>query len=243
MSTEYERLRQGVRDYRTRSAMIAAAVDEPQTYLEPALKMLDERSDILRWCAIRILADIGDERAVAPLKALRDSGRHAVEIADALRAITGQEPESAVGGRSQGDHDVSDPSGMSDAALLREALRGLPATVTGESPHYTVYVSLTDGRSQEVYMDFSRTDPDDQAIVYLWTSCGAVDPEKYASALKLNMIIPYGAIGIAEVEDDTCFAMVNTYLRETANPREIGFSVMTLAREGDSIERALCRQD
>ena len=99
-----------------------------------------------------------------------------------------------------------------------------------------------DGRSQEVYVDFSRVDPDGRPIVYLCTACGAVDPAKFEWALKLNMIIPYGAIGIAKVEDDNCFAMVNTYLRETANPREIGFSVKTLASEGDSIEKALCRQ-
>ena len=75
------------------------------------------------------------------------------------------------------------------------------------------------------------------------TACAAADSARYEEVLKLNMIIPYGAIGLASIDDEICFAMVNTYLRETANPRELGFSIMTLAREGDTIEKALSRQE
>ena len=133
------------------------------------------------------------------------------------------------------------PSALTDEQLIQAAVKDLPASVTGSPPHYDITVALPEDRSQDIMVDFSRTDPDGRPIVYLCTACAVADPAKYEAVLKLNMIIPYGAIGLANVDDEICFAMVNTYLRETANPREIGFSIMTLAREGDTIEKALAR--
>ncbi len=239
MKINQDRFRQGLRQYRTRSQTIAIAIDDPESYLEPTLRLLQDRSAILRWCAIRILAEIGDERAIEPLTALRDRGKHPVEIADALRAISGQDPDAAGESGELGDTPSATPSALTDDQLIQASVKDIPASVSGQTPHYHIKVALKDERSQEIMVDFSRTDPDGRAIVYLCTACAAVDPAKYEEVLKLNMIIPYGAIGIANVDEEICFAMVNTYLRETANPREIGFSIMTLAREGDTIEKLL----
>ncbi len=241
MKINEDSFRQGLRNHVTRSKMISSAIDDPESYLEPTLRLLEDRSEILRWCAIRILTEIGDERAVAPLTALRESGRHQVEIADALRAITGNDIKATTESEKIGALETATPSSLTDDQLIQASLKDLSASVSGQTPHYNITVALPDGRSQEIMVDFSRTDPDGRAIVYLCTACAAADPSKYEAVLKLNMIIPYGAIGLANVEDDVCFAMVNTYLRETANPREIGFSIMTLAREGDTIEKALSR--
>ena len=231
-----KKFRRALLDYRLRSRTITAAIENQEMYYEPTLRLLNERNDALRWCALRILAEIGDERAVKPLQDLIARKQNVVEANDVLRQIMG---ESETSGEDQRQRD---DSVMTDEELLQAAVRDIPAKVSGSAPCFAVEVSLADGRSQDVYVDFSRVDPEGRPIVYLCTACGAVDAAKFEWALKLNMIIPYGAIGIAKVEDDNCFAMVNTYLRETANPREIGFSVMTLASEGDSIEKALCSQ-
>ncbi len=239
MKYDEKAFRRGLLNYRTRSAVIGAAIETPEVFFDAAIKLLNERNDTLRWCAIRILGEIGDERAVEPLQELIAAKRNVVEARDALRAIAGDNGAGAAQ-NDLGSDDEDDS--MTDEELLSAALRDIPAEISGSAPYFAVNVALSDGRSQEVYVDFSRVDPDGRPIVYLCTACGAVDQAKFEWALKLNMIIPYGAIGIAKVEDDDCFAMVNTYLRETANPREIGFSVKTLASEGDSIEKALCRQ-
>ena len=243
MKISDDRFRRGLRDYRTRGRVIADAIDAPEAYLEPALRLLDDRSELLRWCAIRILTEIGDERAVAPLKKVVADGKNQVEAADALRAITGEDHGTMPAAAKTGATGGTPAETLTDEQIIQAALHDLPAEVSGQPPHYAIRVALPNDRSQDIMVDFSRTDPDGRAIVYLYTACATADPAKFEAVLKLNMIIPYGAIGLASVDDEICFAMVNTYLRETANPRELGFSIMTLAREGDTIEKVLGRQE
>jgi len=249
MAVDVEELRRGLRDHRTRSATIDRALDYRAEHIEPTIELLSDRNEPVRWSAIRILSEIGDERAIEPLIGLVERGRNATDAANALRAITGQDFGDDAAEwrrwRSGGsDTPIEQKTAiLSDDDLLAEAARDLPIVVDGGEQRYTATVSLAGGRSQRVWIDFSRKDPEGRPIVQLATPCGVSDPARYEWALKLNMSIPYGAVALALLGKSLCFAMVDTHLRATVDPQDIATSVMTLARQGDSIEKALASED
>lgn len=244
-----ERIRQGLRSIKTRAATIDAVAGEGDAVLEAVLPLLQDRHEGVRWSAVRILSEIGDSRAVGALVTLLEQGRNAVDAAHALQAITGQEIGDSADEWKQWiaqSSDVRNATGsgvLSDDELMAAAVKELPVTVHGEGQEYGAIVSLPDGRSQQVWIDFSRTDPAGRAIVQLCTPCGDADPDRYAAALKLNMSIPFGAIALASLNDKLCFSMVDAYLRETVHPADVAESIMSLARQGDSLEQSLSSAD
>jgi len=251
MSVDIDEFRRSLWNIRTRAAAMDAAVDggDEEDYTDAAIQLLNDRDEGVRWSAVRILAEIGDERAVVPLIALMERGKNITGAVNALRAITEQEfgadprawrewaalqPEQ----RGRGGLGI-----LSDKDLLLAAVKGLPAEVSGGKGQYAVTVSLDDGRSQQIWVDFSKTDTSDQPIVQISTPCGEAVADQYEAALKLNMAIPYGAVALALLDGKLCFAMVDAYLRSTVHPEDIAQSIMMLAREGDGIEKALAEED
>jgi len=201
MTIRAEQLQKELRDFRNRAAAIESAVSEGESAIEPAIELLNDRNEAVRWSGIRILSEIGDRRAVTALIDMLERGRNVVDAANALRNITGQDLGEDVGAwRSWTAQDagVADSSGFrrpSDDELLQVALRDLPVEVSGSGQQYSIDVSLPEGRTQRVWVDFGCTDPQGDAIVQLCTACGPVDDSKYEWALKLNMTIPYVASG------------------------------------------------
>jgi len=245
MTIDTEALRDQLRDFRSRSAAIDEAASAGADALEPAVELLADRSDSVRWSAIRILAEIGDERAVGPLVGLLERGRNTTDAANALRAVTGQDlGDDPTAWRAwMSNAGATDDSWLSDEELIAAATRGLDAAYTAGERPCGVTVSLADGRKQSVWIDFDQTDGDGEPIVQLCTACGPARSEHYEWALKLNMSIPYGAIGVASLDDSYCFALVDAYARATVDPEEIAKSLVCLAAQGDAIEKALTEGD
>jgi hypothetical protein len=240
-----DELRDGLRDFRSRATTIDGAVADGETSVDAALELLHDRNDGVRWSAIRILSEIGDARAVDPLIALIERGSNTVDAADALKALTGQDHgEDTNAWRNAVSGDENSDTGGSDAMLIRAAINDLPVALSGGSDgQYLAEVSLSDRRTQKVWVDFSTQDADGDAIVQLSTACGPANPEHFDWALKTNMRLSYGAIGIADVEGSEMFAMVDAYPRATVDAQDIAKSLMALASHADSIEASLTQQD
>ncbi|NQU39903.1 MAG: HEAT repeat domain-containing protein [Lentisphaerae bacterium] len=249
MNMDGDALRQGLRKFQTRAAMIEAAIDEGEGCLEAVLPLLHDRNESVRWSAIRILTEVGDERAIAPLVGVLERGKSTTDALNALTTISDQDfgadtkawrawlledPEL----RSTASDGI-----LSNESLLVAAIEGLPITLSGEGDTYAATVALPDNRSQQIWIDFSKRDADEEPIVQLCTPCGQADAPRYEWALKLNMSIPYGAIALATLDDKQCLAMVDSYLRATVDPEDIAKSLMSLARQGDAIEKALAHED
>ena len=246
MSIDVDQLSAQLRDFRSRGAAIRRAVDGGEQAVDAAIELLNDRNDGVRWSAIRILSEIADARAIAPLVTLLERGRNTTEVANALRAITGEDlgDDAALwrswqsGGGSEARAGV-----LSNAGLLAAATRDLPVTLTSEGDHYVAKVALDDGRSQTIWVDFSASDQDGDPIVQLSTACGPANQDYYQWALELNMTIPFGAIGVARLGEEECFALVDSYSRSTVDPQDIAKSLMTLACQGDAIEQSLASED
>jgi len=247
MSTD--QIRRGLRNIKTRSATIDDVVDGGDARIDDVLPLLQDRNEGIRWCAIAILLEIGDARAIGPLIVLLEQGKNVTDAANALRVITGQDlgdaPEEWRSWAMQ-NPEIRNAAGgdiLSDEALIAAATKDLPVTVSGKGQECSVAVSLPEGRSQRVWIHLDRKDPNGRPIVQLSTPCGNADAQQYEAALKLNMSIPYGAIALALLDDTLCFAMVDSYLRGTVHPEDIAESIMSLARHGDSVESSLASED
>jgi hypothetical protein len=249
MSMERDELRRGLRNFETRAQMIEAAMDEGEGCIETVLPLLHDRSEAVRWSAIRILTEVGNDRAIGPLVGVLERGKNVTDVLNALCTISGK--DFGADAKAWRTWLLDDPDLratatdgiLSDDSLLAAAVEGLPVSVSGGGQEYALTVSLPENRSQQVWIDFSQKDGDDQAMVQLCTPCGDADPDRYAWALKMNMSIPYGAIGLAELDGAHCFAMVDTYLRATCDPEDLAKSVMSLAEQGDAIEKILTHED
>jgi hypothetical protein len=238
-------IRQGLYNIKTRATTMDALVEKGREAASAVMPLLQDRDEGIRWAAIRILADIGDESALLPLITLLDLSRNVSDVTQALESITGQSlGDKAIAWREWALQKQSAPKGLlSDKDLMAAAIQGLPATMSGEGRDYVVGVSLPDRRTQTIQVDFSGKDADGHPVVQLMTPCGPAVAGQYESALKLNMSIPYGAIGVALMDDTLCFVLVHTHLRATVHPEDIAKSIMCLARHGDSLERALSPAD
>lgn len=240
-----DQIRRGLRNIKTRYATINAVVEKADTIVDEVVPLLQDRNEGVRWSAIKILSEIGDDRAIGSLIALLEQSKNVTDAANALRAITGQDFGDAPNEwrhwamQDSKVQNVADADILLDEDLIAAATRDLPMTVSGKGPEYSVDVSLPDGRSQQVWIDFSRKDPNGRPIVQLCTPCGEADQQQYEAALKLNMSIPYGAIAIASLDNILCFAIVDSHLREIVRPEDIAESIMSLARYGDSVEKSL----
>lgn len=243
-----ETIRQGLRNIRTRPATINAACTQGAELTEAVLPLLQDRNDGVRWSAIKILSEIGDARAVPALVTLLEQNRNTTDAANALSMITGHElGDSPAEWREwllQSPEAREGYTGLlSDRDLVVEAIRDMNAVISGESPHYGVLVSLRDGRTQQIWIDFSRTGTDNTALVQLSTPCGAAVPSQYAEALKLNMLIPFGALAIAELDGVEHLVIVDTYRRATVHPEILADAIQSLAQHGDSVEQSISTDD
>jgi HEAT repeats len=242
-------LRAGLRNFRTRSDTIDQAIAAGSDAVAPASELLQDRNDATRWSAIQILSEISDEAAIPPLLALMDHGKNTIEAANALRQITGKDFGEDPADWRKGLGKAAPSAGpterieLTDAALIAAATQDMNVEVASKGDRYTVQVKLDNGRGQQVIIDFSSKDAEGAPIVRLYTLCGKAEPDKYEWALKNNMKLPYGAIGLAMLNGTPCFAMVDAYCRATADAEDLGKSISNLAANGDMVEKLLTKQD
>jgi hypothetical protein len=243
-----ETIRQGLRNMRTRAVTINAVCTQGAKMTEAVVPLLQDRHDGVRWSAIKILSEIGDNTAIPALITLLEQHRNTTDAVNALCMITGQElGDSPVEWREwllkSADGNAGAAGMLSDRDLITEATRDMNAVISGESPHFGVLVSLPDGRSQQIWIDFTRTGSDDSPLVQLSTPCGQAIPSQYAEALRLNMLIPFGALAIADIDGTEHLVIVDTYRRATVHPEILADAIQSLAQHGDSVEQSINPDD
>ncbi len=246
MNTDF--IRRGLYNIKTRSETMDAAIGAGPGVLPAVIPLLQDRDEGIRWAAIRILTEVGDNTVILPLITLLEQGRNTTDVIDALKTITGQDfGDKTLAWREwllQKSSGHAAPSGMlSDKDLVSTAIKGLPATMEGSDQDFVVIVTLRDRRSQAIRVDFSGKDKDGHPLVQLTSPCGKATPAHYEEALKLNMSIPCGAIGLAMVDDILSFAIIDNHRRVTLHPDDLAESIMSLAFYGDMMEMKLSGSD
>jgi len=242
-------IRQGLYNIKTRASTMDALIEKGREISSDIVPLLQDRDEGIRWAAIRILAEIGNEDVILPLIHLMEQSKNVSEVIRSLQTITGQNfGDKTAAWRKWATQKKLEKGGLpaellSDKELMAAAIKDLLVTITGEGQEYVVSVPLPDRRNQNIRIDFSIKDADGHPGVQLTTPCGPAVPEQYEEVLKLNMSIPYGAIGLAMLDDTLFFALVHTHLRATVHPEDIAKSIMCLARHGDALEKTLSPKD
>ena len=94
-----------------------------------------------------------------------------------------------------------------------------------------------------ITISFGSKDFEDEPLVVLYTECGPAHPKNFEWALRQNLRMSFGAIGIRDRDGEPIFVMLNTHPRALVSPEEIRKSVLLLARKGDALEDALTHGD
>ncbi|MDP6360433.1 MAG: hypothetical protein QF473_35300, partial [Planctomycetota bacterium] len=103
-----------------------------------------------------------------------------------------------------------------------------------------VTVALPENRQQKVHCIFQEeSDEQSTPLTLVYTECGPANENAFEWALRLNTKLPFGAVGLREVDGKLLFVMVNSFMRETVRPIELQKSISRLAKEADALEKKL----
>lgn len=140
--------------------------------------------------------------------------------------------------------DAPEPSLDREAVeeTVQEAADMIGASLEKGSRGLKARVSLGD-RSQKIYIDFGRKDPDGRDILMIYTLCGRPSPERYRWALDANARLSYGALALAKVDNEEMLALVETRVVRAIRPDTLAASLRYVAEAGDRIERELGASD
>ncbi len=128
-------------------------------------------------------------------------------------------------------------------ALIEEAFRDDPHVQwvhAGEQFH--AKVRFADGRKQVVHIEPSQHAADERLLL-IYSTCCAIDPTYYETALRLNAEMPHGSVAIREVDGQAQFVVLDTYPRATVDAEEIRRSTLEVAARADAIEQLLTGLD
>ncbi len=244
-----EELIDRLRDFRTRSSAKTALLELGDKAVEPLIAALQSRNISVRWTAASTLGEIGAKRAVpALIEALDDPNVHSAAV-EALGHITGEEfgDDRDAWKRwleiESGTPPAAGPSAaITDADLNREAVFGTDVSAD-DRPHGALLRVPLGDRHQDVTLNLRAKDSDDAGLVVVYTRCGPANSKHYEWALRQNVRMSAGAIGIADVEGKPEFVIVDVLPRNGLTPRMLIESVKRVARKGDQLESALLKVD
>ena len=118
---------------------------------------------------------------------------------------------------------------------------------------YRLNIALPDGRRQKVTVE-----PSDHAaaerLLTIRSVCCPADPGYFEQALRLNALIPHGALSVRQLDPhaghapvagggEPYFVVANSYPRATADPEEVRHSVFEVAARADAVELLLTGRD
>lgn len=244
-----EELIDRLKDFRTRSSAKTALLELGEKAVDPLIKALQSRNVSVRWTAASTLGEIGSKRAVpALIEAMDDPNIHSAAV-EALTHITGEE----LGGDQDAwkrwfdmEAGISARPGittyMPDADLIREAVFGTNISAEDRPQGALFQVPLGD-RQQDVILNLRAKDSNEDRLAVVYTRCGPADPKRYEWALRQNIRMSAGAIGITDIDGRPEFVIVDVLSRNGLTPPMLIDSVRRVAKKGKQLEAALTKAD
>lgn len=136
-----------------------------------------------------------------------------------------------------------EPEPLSDKELVEAAVSGTDISVRERTGGFILSVPIARGRTQRVILNFTAKDFEDEALIVVYTECGPANPSNYEWALRQNVRMSFGSIGVRDRAGQPTFVMVDTHHRATVVPEELRKSILLLATRGDGLEEALTKAD
>lgn len=127
--------------------------------------------------------------------------------------------------------------------LVQTAVEGLNATAEYEDERVTLNVRVSAARTQRVYIEESRADPQRSRMVRVYSICAPINESYFRRALELNSTLPNGAVAVQDIDGAPHFVVLKGFWRSTCDPEEIRRSVQDVAEWADQIEHRLTGLD
>ena len=242
-----------LKSFRTRSDAKMRLLEAGSAAVDPLLGALHDPSEGVRYVAASVLGKLRDEKAIDPLIEAMNDPACSSAAADALKELTGEDFGVNPGRWAawhkgevvpqEGAPSRGKPAPLTDPELVRQALAGLADEVDTSGDEFVARIPRHSGRFQTVRIAPARKDADGNSIIFIDTVCGPASKPHYEWALRKNLEVPFGAIAVRDITSEPHFVLVNTLLRETADPAEVRACVKNIARWGDTIEKALQEED
>jgi len=227
---------------RARRALVAAGA------AGPLLECLDSVNESVVWAAVESLGELRAVEAIEPLVELLERGRLALDVAEALTLITGQDfgvdPRKWRRWLAETPQGPSRTAGIDAARCVHQVaeLLGVEATAAGDHTHW-FRLPLAGGRTQKVAVIFGRTDHEGQPLVTIYSECGPADPKLYEAVLRKNLTIPSGAFAVRDIDGRPNLVMVANRVAAAVTPRILARCIENIAARSDRLEKGLAGED
>ncbi len=252
-----------LRDFRSRKNAMDALIACGDDAVPALIEALGAPEENVRWAARSVLVSIESKAVTGALVGALDDADRKDEAARALAEITGETlgtdrqawahylstgaAPSSETSESPAEKPATVPSPpseqFSDEELVNAAIENSDVQAEHRGKGAILTVPIEGGRQQRVTVSFAATDRDGEPLVVVYTECGPAEEKNYEWALRQNLRMAFGAVGIRNREDEPTFVMVNTHLRSTVTPEDLRRTVLLLARKGDRLEAALTESD
>jgi len=124
-----------------------------------------------------------------------------------------------------------------------QAIKGLGADAARTKHGWRINLHLAEGRHQLVRVRFGKADVEGAPMVIVYSVCGPAKTDRYEWALNKNMVMPYAALAIHDVDGVASFVVVNSLLHADVSPEGLRKTITTIAQRADDVERILTGKD
>ncbi len=248
-------------DPRAKDALVGALGDEDDWVLEyaaeslgrlgdpsvaPALvPLLDHRQYKVRTAAAAALGALGNADVLPDLQRYADDGDSWVReaVREAIGAIESGAPATPNYAAPATTAAPAAPAGDPDE-LVPAAARAVGAQhkPLGDGSHL-VRMTLNNARHQKVRIVTNETSSSGQGRIRLLTVIGPATRKHVTWAMRQNLRITRGALGLLRLRGRDHLAMTETLFTADATVELLAEAIQRLARRGDRLERSLTDVD
>ncbi len=108
-----------------------------------------------------------------------------------------------------------------------------------DSANLQIAVPLAASRRQRVYVEMDRKDHDGNAMVGIWSPCGAINPAAALTILRNNDSVVHGAFAIKRVDDGEILVLKSNVLSNLTSASELAKIISAIAWQADEVEQQL----
>jgi hypothetical protein len=96
---------------------------------------------------------------------------------------------------------------------------------------------------QRVHIEVCPAQLGESRLIRISGICAPADEAHFRRALEFKGTWPHGALAIQDIDGETLFVMLNTYLQATCDAEDIRRSVQEIAQRADNMEQMLTGRD
>ncbi len=112
-----------------------------------------------------------------------------------------------------------------------------------EGNQLALSISLSSSRRQRVIVELDRTDDHGNAVIGIWSPCGAINPASALTVLRNNDSVVHGAFAMKRSGGSEVLVLKSNVLASLTNTAELAKLISSIAWQADEVESQLSGGD